>query len=102
MIAVRGLGIAGFLSSEKLVTQSNWLQGALLDDLSIPVGIKTYGHDSSPVISPDSNSMTATHANEMLQGIVRWRKNCQDRPLIFIGHCIGGVVIGKVSTRFLP
>ncbi|KAK4210252.1 hypothetical protein QBC37DRAFT_448622, partial [Rhypophila decipiens] len=57
--------------------------------------ILTYGYDSHPVrlFSP-TNQMSITNHAEQLMTKVSWRRaDCPGRPLIFVSHSLGGILV---------
>ncbi|KAM7201098.1 hypothetical protein V8F33_003510 [Rhypophila sp. PSN 637] len=57
--------------------------------------ILTYGYDSHPVrlFSP-TNQMSITNHAEQLMTKVNWRRaDCPGRPLIFVSHSLGGILV---------
>ena len=72
--------------------------------------IMTYGYDSDPCPGySGTNEMTITHhARQLLVSLADERTDCQDRPLLFVGHSLGGVIVmdaineskAYLSTKF--
>jgi ankyrin repeat domain-containing protein 50 len=66
--------------------------------------IFTYGYDSS--IShffggPASKSTLMDHGAGLLQAIASRREQCRGRPLIFVAHSLGGLVVKQVGAHNL-
>ena len=93
IIAVTGLGghaLGSFRSSEGT---SVWLRDFAPEDVPHARFI-TYGYDSA-VAASDSNQGIAELAHTLLDGLVIFRRRTQTqrRPLCFVCHSLGGVVL---------
>lgn len=60
------------------------------------VRVMTYGHDSDPThwYKTKTTRMTITqHAQQLLNRVNRERIHCRQRPLIFVAHSLGGILV---------
>ena len=63
--------------------------------------IFTYGYDSSTSHfhrGPASKSNLLDHGAGLLQALVSARQDCRGRPLMFIAHSLGGLVVKQVCA----
>ena len=66
--------------------------------------ILTYGYDAN--VSHffeecvNQNSITA-HSESLLNALARWRPKCPQRPLLFVVHSLGGVILKSVRGSVL-
>jgi len=66
--------------------------------------VLTYGYDShvTKFCGAELNLNTITdHAESFLNSLVRERKDCPTRPLLFLVHSLGGLILKSVSILFL-
>ena len=55
----------------------------------------TFGYDSQWFGEAATKQDLTSVSNNLLLSLTMERRKCPDRPLIFIGHCYGGLVIQK-------
>ena len=55
----------------------------------------TYGYDSHPIrFGQSANRMFITqHAEDLLSKVTRERTECSNRPLMFVAHSLGGIIV---------
>ena len=89
---------------DKLGTQENliWLRDYLAEDIAEdhhPARIFSYGYEADVTFSK-SKAVLDTWATSLLNAIKqkRRKKDAQCRPLIFIFHSMGGLVLKKVCA----
>ncbi|KAG9658012.1 hypothetical protein KCU95_g9702, partial [Aureobasidium melanogenum] len=66
------------------------------DDTISQARILLYGYDSHPThfYKAGTNRMTITqHAENLMHNVAGVREQCQGRPLIFIAHSLGGILV---------
>lgn len=97
IVAVPGIGAAA--SQPWLDGQVNWLK----DDTMLPYWLPTarimqasYDWECLDQGNPIQNWLPLL-ARELLRTVLAKRRTCSTRPLIFIGHSFGGLIIKKVS-----
>lgn len=77
--------------------QCFWPYDLLAKDVSMrSTRVLTYGYDSYPThfYKSATNRMTITqHARDLMSKLAIMRSNCQGRPLIFIAHSLGGILV---------
>jgi len=101
LVAVPGIGIAA--SQLWLDGQINWLK----DDTMLPYWLPTARimHASCDWECFDKGKpiqhWLPLLARELLRIVLAKRRTCPTRPLIFIGHSLGGLIIKKVSSPHL-
>jgi hypothetical protein len=97
IVAVPGLG-AG--SQPWLEGKVNWLADEAMLPYWLPTSriiSVTYGStwfDQDKTIQHGLPSL----ARELLRAVIAKRLNCPTRPLVFIGHSFGGLIIKQVSS----
>lgn len=68
----------------------------LLPDDHKDIRILTYGYDSKVTkgfIAPSSKNNIFQHGESLLNAICRSRTGCSDRPIIFVAHSLGGLLV---------
>lgn len=75
----------------------NWLSDATMLPSSLPrARIMTYGYQSYWFGDDAVRISIEGVATSLLQDLDEKRFDCQDRPLLLVGHCFGGLVMQKV------
>lgn len=76
-----------------------WLRDFLPEDLP-NARILTYGYDTK-LVGSLSNARISEYAKQFLESIEDARDSAPDRPIIFIGHSLGGLLIKEVRMSNL-
>jgi len=78
-------------------TKAYWLRDFLPGDIE-NARVMVYGYNSAVAFSK-STAGVEEFARDLLErlNIVRQGNNCNDRPVIFICHSMGGLVVKKAS-----
>ncbi|KAL8981466.1 MAG: hypothetical protein Q9205_003757 [Flavoplaca limonia] len=58
--------------------------------------ILRFGYESQWLGKDAIQQRLSSVAEQLLRGLMESRKECQSRPMVFIGHCFGGIIIEKV------
>jgi hypothetical protein len=84
-----------------------WLRDFLPDDLrdgaaSCHARVMTFGYDVN-VYSKAASQRSFTFAEDLLSALYDYRQgpSASHRPIIFMGHSLGGIVIKKVQLQAL-
>ncbi|KAF8244089.1 hypothetical protein K440DRAFT_559851, partial [Wilcoxina mikolae CBS 423.85] len=93
VIAITGLGGHAFGSWRNRKTRAMWLHEFLPQQLE-NIRIMTYGYDSS-LKDPNGANLT-DYRRGFIEQLENARVNCPKRPLIFIGHSLGGILVLQV------
>jgi len=81
----------------------NWLADKDMLPTACPrTRILSFNYDSVPVGDNPARQSIPNIAMKLLSGIAAKRRGCQLRPIVFIGHCLGGVIAEKVSEPPRP
>ncbi|KAI5836715.1 hypothetical protein DFP73DRAFT_453508, partial [Morchella snyderi] len=91
VVAVTGLGGHAFGSWKAKGGEFMWLRDALPVDIT-DLRILTYGFDSGLVGSTSFASITS-YATELFQRLSGARDHARQRPLVFICHSFGGLIV---------
>ncbi|KAK6522467.1 hypothetical protein TWF281_003028 [Arthrobotrys megalospora] len=74
----------------------NWLKDDNMLHAAIPgARIMRFGYDSIWYGDGAVKQRLANLANDLLSDLKYEREDCEDRPIIFVGHCFGGLVMQK-------
>jgi len=68
------------------------------------VRVLTYGYDSHPshFYTGKTTKMTISqHAQQLLQAVTNVRGECRGRPIIFVAHSLGGILVKDAILRSL-
>lgn len=96
IIAITGLAGHAF-GSWAHTEQRMWLRD-YLPKFANNARILTYGYDTR--LSKHSATIMSDLSNSFIDSLINMRHvtNCEQRPIIFIGHSLGGLLIKKVMT----
>ncbi|KAI1326816.1 hypothetical protein F5Y16DRAFT_218338 [Xylariaceae sp. FL0255] len=97
IVLVPGLGANPEDSWKSESTQFNWTTEALTRDFP-KSRLLLYKYQSAWTGSLKVRQFMANIAMALLTGLQSVRKKCQRRPIVFIGHSMGGLVIAKAIT----
>lgn len=95
IIAVTGLAGHAFGSWKSRTSGKMWLRDFIPSDIA-NARILTYGYDTH-LAGSNSNAHINDYARQFLETIADARCEEPHRPIIFIGHSLGGLVIKEVS-----
>ncbi|KAF3921277.1 hypothetical protein ABW21_db0206946 [Orbilia brochopaga] len=74
----------------------NWLKDENMLHAALPTArILRFGYDSIWYGAGAVKQRLANISNELLTDLKYERRGCEDRPIIFVGHCFGGLVMQK-------
>ncbi|KAF8242573.1 hypothetical protein K440DRAFT_481581, partial [Wilcoxina mikolae CBS 423.85] len=96
IVAVTGLAGHAFGSWRSRQTHRMWLKDFLPKDLK-NIRIMTYGYDSR-LAGAKTNSRLIDYRRNFLQQLENARSSAENRPIIFVGHSLGGILILQVSV----
>jgi predicted esterase len=105
IIAVHGLGGDSFSTWTDKSSKSLWLRDFLpQSDHFKDARIMTFGYDARAFIQPFAKATTArvfTFGEALLTALndKRVATDAESRPIIFVGHSLGGIVIKSVSMH---
>ena len=102
IVAVHGLSGDSFSTWIHKETGQLWLRDFLPHSTKFSnARILTFGYDSRAFISPFEKATTGrvfTFAEELLGALSDKRTQARGRPIILVGHSLGGIVIKNVSA----
>ncbi|KAI5853549.1 hypothetical protein BZA05DRAFT_336614, partial [Tricharina praecox] len=101
VVAVTGLAGHAFGSWRSRETHQMWLKDFLPQDI-INIRIMTYGYDSRLAGQPTSSMKICDYKSHFLQQLKNFRPNAEHRPIIFLGHSLGGILILQANPATLP
>lgn len=105
IVAVHGLGAIPDITWKDSVSGVNWLSDAnMLPALTPEARILRFGYDSLWLGKEPIRTRLPTIADKLLLVLARERQEHPRRPLIFIGHCFGGLVIQRalITAKLYP
>lgn len=101
VVAVHGIGVNPKSTWVHSKTKVNWLSDTTMLPEALPKArIMTYNYESYWFGDNAVKQTVSKVANKMLLALRDKREECRDRPIIFLGHCFGGLVIQEVSILF--
>ena len=93
IVAIHGLGPYPGDTYARNDGKVQWLQDMVP---KIPKArIFTYGYDAGMVWSDSTGLATAT-ARDLLERLAYIRKDCPERPIVFVADKLGGTIVKKV------
>jgi len=103
VIAITGLAGHAF-GSWSLHHDHMWLRDYLPDDLYQKVRVLIYGYDSQIQGENPPTSILQDHGKRFLSDLLRIRRKVQSqsRPILLIGHSLGGLIVKQALSDMLP
>jgi hypothetical protein len=103
VIAITGLAGHAF-GSWALRHDQMWLRDYLPDDLYQKVRVLIYGYDSQIQGENPPTSILRDHGKRFVSELLRIRGKVQSqsRPIILIGHSLGGLIVKQALSDMLP
>ncbi|KAK3111288.1 hypothetical protein LTR53_013613 [Teratosphaeriaceae sp. CCFEE 6253] len=103
LVAVTGLAGHAF-GSWAHTRRRMWLRDYLPCDLQLKVRVLIYGYNSQVEGNDTPTSILADHGNKFANDLLRIRTNatCGLRPLILVGHSLGGLIIKQALADLAP
>jgi hypothetical protein len=102
-VAVHGLNFKGSANhAQETWTNGDklWLKDFLPTSLPKPARVMLFAYNSSPAI--DSSAIKLDdHAKQLLHWLSLEREDVSQRPIVFICHSLGGLVVKQVSSGFI-
>ncbi|EGU88573.1 hypothetical protein FOXB_00906 [Fusarium oxysporum f. sp. conglutinans Fo5176] len=94
IVAVHGLGVNPSDTWNHHASKRNWLSDKDMLPSELPEArIMSYCYNSQWIGDDAVRSSLEGVAAKLLRSLGDKRKKCSDRPIIFIGHCLGGLVM---------
>ena len=56
-----------------------------------------FGYHSNWTGSDVERSRTTIYAKDLLKRLANFRKGCPERPILFVAHRLGGLIVKEVS-----
>ncbi|XDG03869.1 hypothetical protein ABKA04_003484 [Annulohypoxylon sp. FPYF3050] len=99
IVAVHGIGVHPLHAWIHTSTKKHWLKDPTMLPKKVPnARIMVYNYESCWYGDDAIKLSVKDVASKLLSALCEERKECPHRPLVFIGHCFGGLVIQKVYT----
>ncbi|KAK7423679.1 hypothetical protein QQX98_000869 [Neonectria punicea] len=99
VVAVHGIGASPKTTWTHKKTNVNWLSNHAMLPAALPnARIMAFGYNSVWFGDDAVKQSVESVANKLLEELSKNRTNCPRRPIIFIGHCFGGLVIQQAYT----
>ncbi|KAF8533057.1 hypothetical protein BDD12DRAFT_763168, partial [Trichophaea hybrida] len=95
VVAVTGLAGHAFGSWTSDETQQMWLKDFLPQDIP-NIRVMVYGYDSNLTGVSTDNTRLMDYRRNFIQQLQNSRSSAENRPIIFIGHSLGGILILQV------
>lgn len=105
IVAVHGLGAIPDITWKDSISGVNWLSDpCMLPALTPNARILRFGYDSLWLGKEPIRTRLPTIADKLLLVLARERQDHPRRPLVFIGHCFGGLVIQRalITAKLRP
>lgn len=105
IVAVHGLGAIPEITWKDSPSGVNWLSDAhMLPALTPGARILRFGYDSLWLGREPIRTRLPTIADKLLLVLARERQAHPRRPLVFIGHCFGGLVVQRalITAKLHP
>ncbi|RYP86818.1 hypothetical protein DL770_004851 [Monosporascus sp. CRB-9-2] len=100
IVAVHGIGVHPETAWNHRKNNCNWLADLLPEDVP-NARIMAYGYASYWFGDQAVKQSVETVAFDLLACLGEKRADCLHRPIIFVGHCFGGLVIQKYKDDYL-
>jgi len=95
LVFVHGLGGDSIKTWTHADTNQIWISNPdFLLGLKDKVRVMTFGYNAN-VFENITTSRVVDHANDLLEELVVRRQDCEGRPLVFIAHSLGGLVVKR-------
>ncbi|KAI0383586.1 hypothetical protein F5Y04DRAFT_278767 [Hypomontagnella monticulosa] len=99
IVAVHGIGVHPEETWVFKGNDVNWLKHETMLPAAVPKSrIMAFGYASYWFGDDAVKQSLDSVAKKLLVALKRQRKNCLNRPIVFIGHCFGGLVIQRAYT----
>ncbi|KAF8536884.1 hypothetical protein BDD12DRAFT_982516 [Trichophaea hybrida] len=99
VVTVTGLAGHSFGSWRHLQTYRMWLKDFLPKDIKF-TRIMSYGYDSRLLEGSDTNTETLQdYRRNFLEHLENSRVSAKDRPIILLGHSLGGILVLQALIR---
>ncbi|KAI1780338.1 hypothetical protein F4818DRAFT_435546 [Hypoxylon cercidicola] len=100
IVAIHGVGARPEYTWVHRETQVNWLSHPTMLPAALPKArIMAYNYASHWFGENAVKQTLSGVAKKLLHSLNDERENCMDRPIIFIGHCFGGLVAQEVYNQ---
>ncbi|KAK4679477.1 hypothetical protein QC764_0035160 [Podospora pseudoanserina] len=97
VVFVHGIGAHPYNTWRHKITKTNWLDDKTMLPADLPKSrILFFGYQSA-WYGPNAVRQTVnTAADQLLNALMgRLRENCPERPIIFVAHCFGGLIVQR-------